>query len=159
MAEERERGVYLRRAELFLEASHHPQRNIHRHLYDHRDSTAVQLSVWSPTLPEDHDPPSFEEAIRQDYRPTAVGQEFGPAWSTHWFRVQVTIPSGENWKGKVITFRWESGCEAMVWSATGVPLQAFSEQDRDAFRLCESAKPGESFLFYIVRSTFMLLNM
>jgi alpha-mannosidase len=152
MAEERERGVYLRRAELFLEPSHHPQRNIHKHLYILRDSTAVELGVWSPRPREDDsDPPSFEEAIKQDYRPASVGEEFGPAWSTHWFRVRVLMPKGQEWAEKRITFRWESGCEALVWSATGVPLQAFSEQDRDSFHLCDSAKPGEYFLFYIVR--------
>lgn len=147
---DRIRDIYLRRADLFLEKNHFTQLNIHQNLFKKRDGTAVQLSVWSAPMDNDRLPPKFHEAIQQEYRPAQVGDEFGPSWSTHWFKVEIKVPDDEGWTDGPLVFRWDSGCEAMVWSSTGVPLQAFSEQERDEFQLCYSAKPADTFSFYIV---------
>ena len=42
------------------------------------------------------------------------------SWSTHWFSVEVTVP--DEWAGKEVRFRWDSGGEAMVWML-GQPQQ------------------------------------
>ena len=43
-------------------------------------------------------------------------------WSTHWFRVEVEIPS--DWVGDEVRFQWESGSEALVW-IDGCPIQVY----------------------------------
>ncbi|KAK7068572.1 hypothetical protein SK128_014724 [Halocaridina rubra] len=66
----------------------------------------------------------FDDIINQTFTPTAVGQQFGPTWSTHWFKVEYEIP--DEWIGKEVRFRWASGSEASVWSADGELLQGLS---------------------------------
>jgi alpha-mannosidase len=64
--------------------------------------------------------------LNNSFRPTKVGQDsFGPSWSTHWFRVHIVIP--EEMDGQRVLFQWKMGCEAMVWSPEGVPLQGLSK--------------------------------
>lgn len=41
-------------------------------------------------------------------------------WSTHWFELQVNIPT--DWKGQEIHLLWNSGSEALVW-VNGEPQQ------------------------------------
>src|SRR4051812_29528951 len=48
-----------------------------------------------------------------DYKPAKLGQTFGPVWSTHWFKVQATIPP--EWKGKRVDLFWNSHSEATLW--------------------------------------------
>lgn len=145
------RDIYQRRCELFLDSEYMPEAAVHRLLYSHRDAAAVGLEVWSVPVDEPGDPlpPAFVDAIKQAYRPAQVGDTFGPSWSTHWFRVSVRIPGGADWRGRRVLLRWEAGCEAMVWSAGGVPLQGLSEQDRSEHVLTEAAEPGAETLLYI----------
>ena len=35
---------------------------------------------------------TFDEAIRGEYKPLTLGTQFAPLWSTHWVRVEYTIP-------------------------------------------------------------------
>ncbi len=40
------------------------------------------------------------------YRPAKVGDEFGPSWTTHWFRVRAAVP--REWDGLgPLMFRWD----------------------------------------------------
>jgi alpha-mannosidase len=32
----------------------------------------------------------YQEAMQGEYRPAFVGEKFGPLWSTHWFRVNLS---------------------------------------------------------------------
>lgn len=42
------------------------------------------------------------------YRPAKVGDEFGPSWTTHWFRVRAAVP--REWDGLgPLMFRWGLG--------------------------------------------------
>lgn len=143
------REIYLRRCELFLEPGHFTAGNIHHHLFEKRKDDAVKLAVWSVPMAGDHLPPPFVDAIKQEYRPAHLGDRFGPSWSTHWFRVEITIPSSEGWGGEEVVLRWQTGCEALIWSSSGVPLQGLSSE-RSEFLLTPSAKDGETFLLYIV---------
>ena len=34
----------------------------------------------------------YHETLTGNYRPTQVGEKFGPFWSTHWFRVEIKFP-------------------------------------------------------------------
>ena len=65
----------------------------------------------------------FQEmvAIHDDYIETKIGEQFGPTWSTHWFRVSFLIP--QEWQGNEIHFIWDSDSEATLWSENGTILQ------------------------------------
>ncbi len=91
---------------------------------------------------------SYDEALRGEYRPARVGEQFGPLWSTHWFRVGITIPP--EWAGEEVYLLWHSTSEACVWQ-DGQPMQGLSGtgdwSDRPthhAYRLAHPARGGET---------------
>ena len=97
----------------------------------------------------------YAEAARQTYVPVQVGEVLGPAWTTHWFRVEAEIPV--EWAGKEVHFLWDSSSEACVWvdgkprqGLTGTPSIPWEAQmGRLAYRLSKHAKKGERFGFYV----------
>ncbi|KAJ1721115.1 Glycoside hydrolase, 38 vacuolar alpha mannosidase [Coemansia erecta] len=93
--------------------------NIKAALYDLRVSGEphVHLEVWSAP---GQDRPTFEHAVKQQFKPAKVGQVFGPSWTTHWFRIRATIPG--SFAGKLTQFMFDTNSEAMVWSEDGQPL-------------------------------------
>ncbi|KAJ2656985.1 Glycoside hydrolase, 38 vacuolar alpha mannosidase [Coemansia sp. RSA 1200] len=97
--------------------------NIQSVLFDQRVSGKphVKLEVWSAPGQER---PSFSHAVKQTYSPAKVGQDFGPSWTTHWFRVTATIP--DSFEGKPVQFLFDSNSEAMVWSADGAPIMGLT---------------------------------
>ncbi|PCH42793.1 glycoside hydrolase family 38 protein [Wolfiporia cocos MD-104 SS10] len=82
----------------------------------------VKLQVWSaPGLSK----PTFEEAMKQQFKPAKKGDSFGPSWTNHWWKVSVTIPS--YWEQyERVQFEFDPGCEAMIYSTDGVPLQGIT---------------------------------
>ncbi|CAO3682019.1 unnamed protein product [Umbelopsis ramanniana] len=116
-------------------------------LWKHRQGgdPTVTIAVYSvPELKRI----SFKDAISNTFHPTTPGKEnFGPSWSTHWFRIRVVIP--EEMEGERVYFQWKLGCEGMVWSREGVPLQGLSEQERFEYLLTDKAKTGMNYEFYI----------
>ncbi|KAJ1942521.1 Glycoside hydrolase, 38 vacuolar alpha mannosidase [Kickxella alabastrina] len=93
--------------------------NIQATLYDMCVSGEphVKLEVWSAP---GQDRPSFEHAVKQEFRPAKVGQSFGPSWTTHWFRVTAKVPAA--FVGKPAQFLIDTNSEAMIWSAAGKPI-------------------------------------
>lgn len=151
--------IYLSRCEKFLSPSHYPDANIHNHVYRARDSTAVSLEAWSvPFNAHGPPPPLFREAMTQaSFLPTLVGAEFGPSWSTHWFRVTIALPKG--WEDQSPIFRWSSGSEALVFSCDGHVLQGLSDQDRNGFELTsETLTNRHTHQFYIVHCRRALIS-
>ncbi|MBI5878696.1 MAG: hypothetical protein HZB53_13685 [Chloroflexi bacterium] len=69
---------------------------------------------------------SYTEALHGIYRPAVVGEQFGPLWSTHWFRVDLAIPT--DWRGEEVHLLWDSSSEACVW-VDGVPAQGLTGTD------------------------------
>jgi alpha-mannosidase len=88
----------------------------------------------------------YSEAVRGDYRPARVGDVFGPAWSTHWFRVEIAIP--QEWAGQEVHLLWNSSSEACVWQ-DGQPVQGLTGTMRPAYRLTRSAQGGEQWVLYV----------
>ena len=98
----------------------------------------------------------YAGAVRGTYRPTQVGEVFGPPWSTHWFRVELTIPP--DWVGQEVHFLWDSSSEATIW-LDGEPRQGFTGSERaygsrpeplrPAYRLTRSAAGGEHLTLYV----------
>ena len=78
----------------------------------------VELAVFST-----QERITFAEAAQGSYREARVGEQFGPLWSTHWFKVGIEIP--KDWKGAEVHLRWDSSSEACVWQ-DGVPLQGLT---------------------------------
>ena len=66
---------------------------------------------------------TYAEALAGTYEPAAVGQRFGPIWSTHWFRVEIAIPA--DWTGQEVHLLWDSGSEGQVW-VEGHPVQGLA---------------------------------
>lgn len=95
---------------------------------------------------------SYAEAIQGLYCPAKEGMQFGPGWSTHWFRFNYQIPTA--WQGREVLLHFDSTSEGCVWK-DGVPHQGltnfnFGPQDiRSYFRLAQHAKGGESGVLYV----------
>jgi alpha-mannosidase len=121
--------------------------NLRGKVYPHR--SPITLAVYSAP-----DRIPYAEALNGDYRPARVGEQFGPVWSTHWFRVDVEIPP--DWKGREVHLLWDSSSEACVWQ-DGQPLQGLTGSGtgwsasaaRPAFCITKAAQGGERLLLYI----------
>jgi alpha-mannosidase len=94
----------------------------------------------------------YAEAIKGKYRPAKMGEQFGPGWSTHWFRIDYVIPSA--WKGQEVLLHFDSSSEGCVWQ-NGVPIQGLTnynwgpEDVRSYFTITPSAKGGERGTLYV----------
>lgn len=106
----------------------------------------VKLSVYSvPDLAR----PTFKEATSQHFRPTKIGEAFGPSWSTHWFRVQVTVPS-ELQKKHHLELHWDANNEGLIWSPEGEPLQGLTGGgERVEWILPDSFRDGKEHTIYV----------
>jgi alpha-mannosidase len=99
---------------------------------------------------------SYAEAMQGSYRSCEVGEVFGPPWSTHWFRVEISIPPA--WSGREVHFLWDSSSEAQIWQE-GQPLQGLTGSERasglrpeplrPAYRLTRGAHGGELITLYV----------
>jgi alpha-mannosidase len=95
----------------------------------------------------------FAEAMKGRYKPTHADLTFGPAWSTHWFKIGYQIP--REWKGREVSLYFDSSSEGCVWSADGVPLQGLTgynwgaEGFRSHYRLTSNARGGETGTLYV----------
>ncbi|KAK5172242.1 Glycoside hydrolase, 38 vacuolar alpha mannosidase [Saxophila tyrrhenica] len=143
-------NIYRERLRMFTGQGQYKKQNLMSKLYDARMSGSpnIELHVWSaPKLSR----PTFDEATKKgnEYRKAKKGDSFGPSWSTHWFKVQFTVPEDWSYNGQ-LEFHWESGCEAMVWSEDGKPLQGLSPNNRTEWILpSECREAGEENTIYI----------
>ncbi|KAF9529896.1 glycoside hydrolase family 38 protein [Crepidotus variabilis] len=103
---------------------HYSDLNLSSVLFTHRVDNAehVKLKVWSaPGLTK----PTFEEAMQQKFKSAKKGDPFGPSWTNHWWKVSVTIP--EYWQQyERVQFEFDPGCEAMIFTVDGTPLQGIT---------------------------------
>ncbi|XP_076466498.1 alpha-mannosidase 2C1-like [Babylonia areolata] len=134
------RRTTLERAEKFISTHHFADINLRSRLYpDKREVTSLTHYAAPGRIP-------YEEAIKGTFGEAKIGQEFGPTWSTHWFRVEMDVP--EDWVGQEVRLRWNSSTEALVW-VDGQPRQGLSsESSRLDFIL--SLKQGANNLRYVV---------
>lgn len=117
------RNITLSHLNQFL-AGDYKHQNLSSLLYQARDGSdpCVQLEVWSaPKLTK----PTFVEATRQEYRKISKGFKFGPSWSNHWVRATLNVPK-EYQDCEVVQFEFDPGCEAMIYTAEGLPLQGIT---------------------------------
>ncbi len=106
----------------------------------------VKLSVYSvPDLAR----PTFEEATSQEFKPTKVGESFGPSWSTHWFKVQLTVPQDLR-KKEHLELHWDANNEGLIWTQDGEPLQGLTGGgERVEWTLPKDFRDGKEHIFYI----------
>ncbi|KAH6709277.1 glycoside hydrolase family 38 protein [Leptodontidium sp. MPI-SDFR-AT-0119] len=106
----------------------------------------VKLSVWdAPDLTR----PTFKDATSHTFKKTSVGEWFGPSWSTHWFKVQLTIPS-ELCKKELLELHWDANNEGMVWTEDGKPLQGLTGGgERIEWVIPDKFRDGKEHTIYI----------
>ncbi|KAK3074599.1 hypothetical protein LTS18_014219, partial [Coniosporium uncinatum] len=106
----------------------------------------IKLAVYSPpNLAR----PTFKEATSHDFKPTKVGESFGPSWSTHWFRVALTVPSELKDK-EHLEFHWDANNEGLIWYEDGTVVHALTGGgERTEWILPKSWRDGKEHIFYI----------
>jgi alpha-mannosidase len=106
----------------------------------------VKLSVYSPP---DLSRPTFDDATSHEFRPTHVGESFGPSWATHWFKVQLTIPSDLATK-KHLEFVWDANNEGMIWTERGEVVHGLTGGgERTEYILPKAWRDGKEHVFYV----------
>ncbi|RDA94431.1 hypothetical protein CP533_2252, partial [Ophiocordyceps camponoti-saundersi (nom. inval.)] len=112
------------RIEPFYKSGQYDKVNLLANLYKARFSGQphVKLYVWSAPGQER---PTFKEAVSHDFKETSTGASFGPSWSTHWFRVHLTVPK-DVVDEELVVLEWDAGNEGLVWTHDGSPLQGLT---------------------------------
>ncbi|GCB43295.1 glycoside hydrolase family 38 C-terminal domain-containing protein [Streptomyces sp. NL15-2K] len=117
----------------------------------HARSVPLQVEIWN--VPGE--PVPVQEALSAPYQPARVGDRWGPAWSTSWFRVSGTIPA--EWAGLPVEAILDLGfathspgfsAEGLVLRADGTAVKALNPRNT-WLPVTESAVGGEEFVRYI----------
>ncbi|KAL7646644.1 UNVERIFIED_CONTAM: hypothetical protein RMT77_001895 [Armadillidium vulgare] len=114
----------LERIEKYISKDYFTDVNLFGKLYPKRKDLSF-IGHWS--LPggegswQDWD---ITTIFQQSFSPVNVGETFGPSWSTHWFKIEFSVP--REWAHKEVRLRWKSQSEAMLWDTQGRPLQGLS---------------------------------
>ncbi|ORY35984.1 hypothetical protein BCR33DRAFT_722459 [Rhizoclosmatium globosum] len=142
---QKHRDITIGRLEKFIQRGEFDDVNLNTVLWKKRSGKAVVLEVFP--VP-DRKRISFEEAMKGEYKPTNVGEWFGPSFSTFWFKVSIEIPA--DFEGHQVLFEFDSGTELMIWSTDGVPITGLTGGDNDEDRhvdylLAENAVAGQKF--------------
>ena len=94
---------------------------------------------------------SFKEAMKGNFEPASVGVRYGPTWSTHWFKLEIMMPS--EFAGQRVALLFDPDCEAMIWSETGETLMGITGGEGGNrhvdFDLIEKADGNEKIKLYI----------
>ncbi|EAT88230.1 alpha-mannosidase [Parastagonospora nodorum] len=116
-----------------------------------REATAsgpewVKLSVYSPP---NLSRPLFKEATSHEFKDTKVGESFGPSWSTHWFKVRLTVPK-DMLKKERLEFVWDANNEGLIWTEDGHTVHGLTGGgERVEWILPDSFRDGKEHTFYI----------
>ncbi|WP_144875021.1 glycoside hydrolase family 38 C-terminal domain-containing protein [Microbacterium sp. 1.5R] len=98
-------------------------------------SASVPLEVALHELPGEPIPPS--EGLALDFEPAAVGEMWGPAWGTTWFRLTGSVPA--EWAGRRVEAVVDLGfdinmpgfqCEALVYRPDGSPVKSINPRNQ-----------------------------
>jgi alpha-mannosidase len=96
-----------------------------------KGSAPLELSAFSVR----GEPISYADAVRGEFAPIAVGDAWGPPWSTTWFHVLGSVPAG--WARQKVVAVFDLGflgptgftCEALAWN-DGVPWRGVDPNHR-----------------------------
>ncbi|KAB8229229.1 alpha-mannosidase [Aspergillus alliaceus] len=141
-------GIYTDRLRQFTDNGQYKEQGLLSKFYEGVDSNKdhVKLSVYSvPNLER----PTFEEATSHVFTPTHIGASFGPSWSTHWFRIHLTVPEDLRQKER-LEFHWDANNEGLVWTEDGHPLQGLTGGgERIEWIIPDTWRDGKEHTFYI----------
>jgi len=82
-----------------------------------KESEALEMTAFCVR----GEPISYADAVRGEFAPIAVGDAWGPPWSTTWFHVRGSVPHA--WAGQKVVALFDLGflaqtgftCEALAW--------------------------------------------
>lgn len=95
------------------------------------------------------DRPTFKEATSHGFKETHVGASFGPSWTTHWFRLHLTVPK-EILHEELLILEWDANNEGLVWTEDGMPLQGLTGGgERIEWNIPDSFKDAKEHVIYI----------
>lgn len=110
------------------------------------DHPNIVLQVYSPP---DLSRPTFEEATSCEFTSTSKGKSFGPSWSTHWFKVYITVPEHMR-DAQRLELHWDADCEGLIWTHDGKPVQGLTGYgERTEWILPDQLRHGKRHLIYI----------
>ncbi|WP_206475647.1 glycoside hydrolase family 38 C-terminal domain-containing protein [Microbacterium sp. KRD172] len=98
-------------------------------------SAPVPLTVQAHELPGEPIAPS--DGLALEYAPARVGEAWGPAWGTTWFRLTGQVPA--EWAGRRVEAVIDLGfdvnmtgfqCEALVYRADGTPVKSLNPRNQ-----------------------------
>ncbi|MFJ6049813.1 alpha-mannosidase [Streptomyces sp. NPDC092307] len=116
-------------------------------------SRAVPLTVERWEAPGE--PVPVAEGLAATYEPCAIGDPWGPAWGTTWFKVTGTVPA--DWAGRTVEAVLDLGfdrmmpgfqCEGLVHRADGGEVKALNPYN-DWVRVADRAEGGERIEWYV----------
>lgn len=141
-------SIYTDRLRQFTDQGQYSDQSLLAKLYHHttNEDKYIKKSVYSPP---NLSRPTFAEATSKHFKPAHLGDSFGPSWSTHWFKIQLTIPKNML-HGEHLEFHWDANNEGLVWSEDGKPLQGLTGGgERVEWILPKSWRDGKEHTFYI----------
>ena len=141
-------GIYKDRLRQFTDGGQYAEHNLIAMMNEGVASGEphVKLSVWDAP---GQSRPSFKEATSHEFKPSHIGAWFGPSWSTHWFKVVLTVPAELRHK-QLLELHWDANNEGMVWTEDGRPLQGLTGGgERVEWVLPDSFRDGRAHTIYI----------
>lgn len=142
------RSIYQDRLKQFTAHGQYESQNLRSMWTFDTESSEEYVKLESYSVP-DLERPLFQHAIRGDFKPTSIGKSFGPSWSTHWFKINIKIPS-RLYKYDRIEFHFDCNCEGLVYTNEGEPVQGLTGGgERVAWLLPKSWRDEKEHLFYI----------
>lgn len=124
--------------------------NLLSRVWTSQSRNSVQISVATQTSSLQN--PTGDYLASLPFHPAKLGDKFGPTFSNHIFKLDITIPV--SMRGKIVHLLWDSNSEALVLSEGGVPRQGLVGGDHQARRadyqlLGGLAEGGEEMTLYI----------
>lgn len=141
-------SIYRDRLRQFTDGGQYRDQGLVAKLDEGRASGSdwVKLSVYSPP---NLSRPTFKDATSHTFHSTRVGESFGPSWSTHWFKVQLTVPP-ELVKKEHLEFVWDANNEGMIWTTEGDVVHGLTGGgERTQWILPDEFRDGKEHVFYV----------
>ncbi|KAH7372273.1 alpha-mannosidase-like protein [Pyrenochaeta sp. MPI-SDFR-AT-0127] len=140
--------IYQDRLRQFVDGGQYREQGLIGKLNEGRASGTdyIKLSVYSPP---NLSRPLFKDATSHAFHPTKVGESFGPSWSTHWFKVQLTVPK-DLLKKEHLEFVWDANNEGLIWTEDGHTVHGLTGGgERTQWILPKAFRDGKEHTFYI----------
>lgn len=144
-------SIYESRLRQFTSDGQYVEFNIPSFYDKKKESSKEHISLEVYSVP-DTERPLFKDVVPvAKWRPTERGESFGPSWTTHWFRINITVP--KEWADEEqVIFKWDAGNEGMIYHEDGTIVVGLSGAERKEWILPKEWNDGKSHLFYIEMS-------